>query len=147
MRELLAVVFCHTDIKVFEEDTVKVFRAVHVASGALRGRNYRLAVFLQVVFVYRYFNAVTTKAVDSVHEHNIPLCGGAVFEQLLERRALVVATGEVLVLVCTDYLQIVCGCKLVALGELPLDRLVRLRAAGAVPRIYDGLPHITPCPP
>ena len=100
-----------------------------------------------MVFVYRYFDTVTSETVDCIYEHNIPLCGGAVFEQLLERGANIVSPGEVLVLVCTDYLQIVCGCKLAALGKLPLDRLVRLRAAGAVPRIYDGLPHITPCPP
>ena len=55
------------DIKVFEEDTVKIFRAVHVAGGALRGGNYRLAVFLQVVFVYRYFDTVTTETVDCIY--------------------------------------------------------------------------------
>ena len=91
IKTFCRIILCKSDVHIFQQDSVQVFRAVDVFRSALRCGNKCLMTFLDFLFVDSDLDGVSPESVDGVDKDNIPwngLC--AIGEHLLECGAVIV---------------------------------------------------------
>ena len=115
------------DHNIFQDDAVKVLRAVDVLRRPLRCRDEHFPVLVQPLFVDGNLHGISSEPVEGIDENDLPfLRTVAVGKHLLELCSVVVCAGHGAVDIRFDDTQTVAFRKFVTDTELPFDGLFRL---------------------